>query len=72
MKHLFYFFTFIFAFYNISSAQDTLSFNDFEDETLGTWSEISVIGDQNWYVSSFNANKFAYINGYSLVNFSSN
>lgn len=50
---------------NFSFSQSILNQEDFEDGTLGSWSEISVTGDQNWYASSYNTDKFAKISGYS-------
>ena len=38
---------------------------DFNDETLGTWSEYNVIGEQIWIPSSYSGEYFAKISGYS-------
>ena len=37
---------------------------DFNDLTLGTWSEYSVIGDQIWFVDSYGGDNFAKMSGY--------
>ncbi len=37
---------------------------DFNDETLGTWSEYSVIGEQVWYADSYGGDYYAKMSGY--------
>ncbi len=37
---------------------------DFEDDTFGDWTPISVIGDLDWYVMEYNTAKFAVMSGY--------
>lgn len=68
MKFIFSSIIFVIFLFNVSFSQDTLNYEGFEDGTLGTWSEISVIGDQNWYASSFNTDLFAKCSGYSVAN----
>jgi len=43
----------------------TINSEDFESNTLGTWSEYSVTGEQVWYVDDFSGNHFAKMSGYS-------
>ncbi len=38
---------------------------DFNDETLGTWSEYNVIGEQIWVPSSYSGEYYAKMSGYS-------
>jgi len=38
---------------------------DFEDQTLGSWMQYSVSGDQLWYADSFGGDNFAKMSGFS-------
>ncbi len=38
---------------------------DFESTTLGSWTPVSVIGDQAWEARSYSGNYYAYMSGFS-------
>ncbi len=49
-----------------ATTEDLIIINseDFNDETLGTWSEYSVTGSQIWYVDYYGGEYFAKMSGY--------
>ncbi len=44
---------------------DVIEFENFDSQTLGNWTQYSVLGDQTWYAAYYNGAYYAYINGYS-------
>ena len=49
-------------------AQTTINSENFNDTTLGTWTNVNVVGTKSWYGSYYNADVFAKISGYGSAN----
>lgn len=64
MQKTLLFMTFVLFTWATLSAQIVVHEEHFDD-TLGTWTEYSVLGDQVWYPDGFGDRTYAYMSGYS-------